>query len=728
MSISFNSFFRKNSTPLSNSTRQTEFFILVLILTLGLWIRVEDLGNWKKSPDHILFKGEPLLTTADGPFYLDLARDLIEGTYHPVDEKRCVPENARRPMPPPLLSSLAYVIAKLTNISLNWVGTLLPALLGPLLALPLYGLGRYYGGPVTGLVAAAVGVLCPVYIFRSNMGWFDTDCLNVTFATSLSYCFLKFGVEDFKRRYYYLGLGIFVFILFLWWWDQAPHAVTLFWIIPFTLSVIFFYRPSRKEGIIFFVAVLSVTAIVLTWKGVDLPFRLFKDVDSHYSYISKKASHYFPNPGVTVTEQIRPRFHQIASSIMTGLPAFFIALSGFILLILKHPKTWLFNLALVLIGGLSFIFAGRFQIFLIPLAALGTGYITCSVWKQRNKYKSLGILAPAILIAVLGNFCYRAVESKTIPAIHPRIIAGMDTASKTTSPDAVIWTWWDYGYFMNYWSRRATISDGSNHGGERSVYNALPLASKNFRLSANFIHFFSERGIKGINKFYKAVGNDPSRGYSALKKILSVGPEQASFIIEDLSLHPVGNWKTSHDWLIFFFPKEKRPVYLFLDNRLTKSFIGWYWFGTWDISKQTGTRPFYRFIKHIEISRNNSQINKKSDTRTPDNNQPGANINLGNGIFTWDSKMIPLKTALIAGDKKIGDYEIKSYERKRGARLEVFKPVGFGALMDEDISESVFNKLFLRHTWDHTYFKPVAVASPDYQLWEVRGDTLPESF
>jgi hypothetical protein len=49
-------------------------------------------------------------------------------------------------------------------------------------------------------------------------------------------------------------------------------------------------------------------------------------------------------------------------------------------------------------------------------------------------------------------------------------------------------------------------------------------------------------------------------------------------------------------------------------------------------------------------------------------------------------------------------------------------PGKFGAIMDSQISESVFNKLFLRHTFNPKYFRPVATNSPSYQLWEVVGD------
>jgi len=79
---------------------------------------------------------------------------------------------------------IAAGLAKITPFSLNWIGAVLPALLGLLLALPLYALGRFYGGPAMGLTAVLMGLLSHYYVYRSSLGWFDTDCMNVTSATA----------------------------------------------------------------------------------------------------------------------------------------------------------------------------------------------------------------------------------------------------------------------------------------------------------------------------------------------------------------------------------------------------------------------------------------------------------------------------------------------------------------------------------------------------------------
>jgi dolichyl-diphosphooligosaccharide--protein glycosyltransferase len=153
--------------------------VLTLIVLAALWLRVDDLIAWRQRPQQAFFQGRPLMITFDGYYYLSLARDLLEGTYEDLDSQRGVPASPPRPMPPPLLSLLTAAIARWTAWPLEWIALLLPPLLGVGLAVPLLLLSGLYGGRLIALVAVTMGLFPPYYVYRSHMGWFDTDCLNV---------------------------------------------------------------------------------------------------------------------------------------------------------------------------------------------------------------------------------------------------------------------------------------------------------------------------------------------------------------------------------------------------------------------------------------------------------------------------------------------------------------------------------------------------------------------
>ena len=54
-------------------------------------------------------------------------------------------------------------------------------------------------------------------------------------------------------------------------------------------------------------------------------------------------------------------------------------------------------------------------------------------------------------------------------------------------------------------------------------------------------------------------------------------------------------------------------------------------------------------------------------------------------------------------------------------QFEWIEPQRFGALMTEDIAESLFNRLFIRHQ-PGEQFRGVVLRTPAFQLWEVAAE------
>ena len=691
-------------------SRWFEIAALALVVALGLLVRLEDVRDWKAHPELALYKGEPLLTTFDGYFYLRLARDLAEGVYEPVDGDRAVPDRPKRPWPPPLLSVLGAAAAKVTPWSINWIGAVLPCLLGILLALPLYSLGRFYGGPVMGLTAVLMGLLSHYYVYRSSLGWFDTDCMNVTWGTGVTFAFLLFAVNKAKRRYLYFGLGIFLYALFLWWWDSTPAVTTVISFVPFAVALIFFYRPKPKEGMIFGACMALAGVAVLMWQGFDLPVRIVQQVLSVFQYIStKKAAGIWPSMGATISEQAIPTFSEIVAKTTDSLPAFILAAVGLAWLFVKKPKDSLFLSVPIILAALAFFFAKRFLVFLAPVTALGIGFAVSELWRLRSKYRLCALAVPVLVFATAWFPFKKDMGKNFWPKEPPHLVEGMDFAGKATPENAVIWAWWDHGYPMQYWARRGVISDGTFHDEERSVYNGFPYVAHSYRLAANFINFYVARGKPGFRTFYKAVGNDPAKGLKRIKEILAAGPEKGRTILENIKPEPVREYKTTEDWLRFFFPGETRPAYIFLDWRLLGTSYWWYWLGSWDIEKREGIHPFFKPLFGVIV---------KGTTATDGGR---FNADLVKGIAQFGGVKFPIKKAYVHDGRRIRSND---FPYKEGLNFELFVPGGFAALEDQNISESVFNKLFMRHMAPSIYFQPVALKAPSFQLWKVKGDTF----
>ncbi len=274
-------------------------FVLLLIMISGFLVRYDDLKSWEANPGQAFFQDKPLLTTFDGYFYLNLSRDLLRGEYDAVDEKQVVPAGRPRPYPPPLLAVLGAFVTRITGASLDMVGTVLPAVLGVLLALPLYLLGSFYGGKAMGITAALSSLFFPYYVYRSNVGWFDTDCLNVTFATFIVYCILQFAMRSGRTRYYWGLAALCSYGLFLWWWDQAHTVVSVIFLATSLIALVVFYRPEKREGYIFIGILAGLVLLLLFWQGFELPQKIYDTIANDillYSHFQNQCR-YFSKPG-----------------------------------------------------------------------------------------------------------------------------------------------------------------------------------------------------------------------------------------------------------------------------------------------------------------------------------------------------------------------------------------------------------------------------------------------
>jgi hypothetical protein len=189
--------------------------------------------------------------------------------------------------------------------------------------------------------------------------------------------------------------------------------------------------------------------------------------------------------------------------------------------------------------------------------------------------------------------------------------------------------------------------------------------------------------------------------------VLSAGPEKARELLISAKLKPIGSLQDVNQWLRFFYPEKTRPVYLFLDWRLTITSYWWYWLGTWDLEKREGIHPVYKAFYNV---REENGYIKGSE---------GLDINIEKGTLRTGNSMIGL-THLVKRERQ--GILSKSYQRDSGPQFEMWISPRFGALMDTHISESVFNKLFLRYTFNPEYFRPVVINTPSHQLWEVVGD------
>ncbi|MDD3552920.1 MAG: hypothetical protein PHC35_00150 [Deltaproteobacteria bacterium] len=690
-------------------------FMIATIMLIGLFVRLDGLMEWNKQPDRAFFQGQPLSTTFDAPYYLALARDLAHGEYERFSQMRAVPANPLPPTPPPLLSVMAAALTKL-GMNLNWVGALLTPFLALLLALPMYGIGSLLLSRTSGLAAAIVGLLAFPFVARSSIGWFDTDSLNLVFVWSL--CFLAIYIlkRDGMRRYLAWGCYVILGLLFVWWWDQARKVAAVLAILPAVMTFPVFLWRLRKEKT-FYAALTGMAVLTGILAYLAVHWGLVAEALQKYGYISKQGG-LLPNIGVSISEQQTQDLMTTLASATGETLAPFLAILGYLAwLIRKRDLSALLVLTVPVGLACLSLFAYRFLIFAGPAIGLGIGMCCFELLKLSEKRPVLRYAAIALPLLICVKPVYLANKQVIWPSEQPYILEGMVEAKKVTPADAIIWTWWDHGHNLIYWADRAAVSDGQFHGGFRTVANAIPYTANDARLAANFMQFFVTRGEDGFNTIIQAIQTkeDEARrmaeAISFLKRVLAAGPDEAREIIKEQGLKSVADMNSIDKWLAFFFPSVSRPLYFFTDKR-TSHVLSWiFYFATWNPVTKTGGTAIYEPFTGLSESSSGFLTSQDGHTKV-DLTAGSIDSGQNHGMLLFSHE---------CGKEK------RFYGRPIGHVFLYNSEDGTGAIMSDNLADSVFNRLFVCKEGMEPYFKPILTGNTAYQLWEVRGDRIPNA-
>ncbi len=313
---------------------------------------------------------------------------------------------------------------------------------------------------------------------------------------------------------------------------------------------------------------------------------------------------------------------------------------------------------------------------------------------------------------------------------------GMQALASKTKPNSLVWSWWDQGHPLIYWSGRNTVNDGMAHGGLRDYFTTLPMASTNQQFAANFMHFYYRLGTNGIRAFFRDCQLDFPTGMLHLKEILNKGPQYGENYL-DSALKPllIGSKYQDID-INFFYSKSQQKIYLYVDRRMIESSLRWiYWNGTWDFNNSKGkpTLPIIR-LSNIDLS-----IGGQA--------QRGAKIDVDLGVFSVDgivpkssiffkvigveppqrsNLMLPLASPqkYIFNQRMQQKISTRDMLTDRGVyNIMVNAPERKVTIIDDSLSSTVLLSLYNRKaTPSNGYFHLVENQAPDYQIWEVKGD------
>jgi hypothetical protein len=686
-----------------------EIVALLAIVALGVYVRVDDIAAWREQAALAFHDGLPLLLNLDGYFFVSLARDLLQDAYVPVDELRAAPMGDARPVVPPLLSVTSAGLVLLTGAPLEWVVVMLPALLGPLAAVPVYAIARRLEGPAAGLAAALITVLSHSYVFRSNAGFHDTDCLNLTLVMAMAWWSMALARAQRGRFALWLVLGVALYITFLWWWTGAHSVVTAIagWCL---LCALCSHQRSTRERALAAGLCAALAVAAVAWRGAELPLQLAQRLKDIFRHVSKAEQGDFPNVAISIGEQEPATLAYMAERTIGDPILLAVATLGLVWLLADHRRVCAALLAPLALAVLSVAFAERFLIFVAPMTALGVGMLASRALRAGGHLHSMRAVVLIGVLAAAGPSFARSTGVVFMPAASSELVSGMRWLADNSPENALVWAMWDFGYTLRYFSQRATVNDGSVHTGELTVYNAIPFAAPTFREAANFMQFYSVHGAPGMRRVFDAAGGTAD-GLDLARRVFAAGPHRALQLLAAERLPAFDRISGPGPWQRFLFPADAPPLYLLNDQRMLRTARWWYWFGSYDPATRDGhsvqLEPFYGLRRSAETIRG-----------------PGVTVDLARGLATLaDGRGIALSRALLNAG---GRLEQRRYGDAEGPEFHFFPAQGFGVLQDRQLARSVFSNSFVLKLSVSRYFRPaIPQWSGTFQVWKVTGDRLP---
>jgi dolichyl-diphosphooligosaccharide--protein glycosyltransferase len=564
------------------------FILTILILFVflsGLLARYQAVPYWLEHQKEFFVEGRPIFTSYDSYYFARLADDYKLGVFEGggTDKLRFVPDYADYPSILPLPSWLFAQLSSLLHTHIENISFWLIPILGALATIPLVVFFWKLNIPFTGFTGALLGVTAFMFVVRTSLNRLDTDSLNLFFMLSIPLSFFLF-LEAKEKRVQYLWLVITALqILLFYWWYLHPGLI---FALSVTFILAFLWKEYSQKGISFYRdreflknLLLILLALNPFFIGYGI-YTLAKRVLFYVFGINQTVESGFPNVAISVSELTKFSFHKLAFVTAGNEIAFTVGLVGLVLLIFKYPRVMLLLAAPLAVGLIALTGKNRFAMYLAPFIGLGLGFFLDVFYKklketlQGEKLKE-SLYWGLVGLSLLGIYLLNRASFEYIP--RPIMTADVAEAfielGRQTPPNAWIWSWWDYGYAIQYYARRATFHDGGSQFYPKTYFVALGLTDKDLKSSFNVAKSVAILGEKGIEDLLK-------EGYTAkqIKELFVSGA-----LVKDKKL--------------------THPVYWLFTPDLIGKFFWISYFGTWNFDLKKGTHLIIEPTQCVEIQR-----------------------------------------------------------------------------------------------------------------------------
>ena len=669
--------------------RLRKIYLPILILVpifIALFIRLDDFLAWSESKERFFFDGRPLLASFDAFSYARYAEEYKRGLYKPgeTDPLRFFPDNfldpkvVQYPSVLPMLSWLGAWVSKLQGTYVENVSIWLIPVFSVLFIVPLVLFFWELKLPLSGFSGALLGSISFIYLIRTCICRLDTDSSNLFFPFASAYFFLKaIKANSLTKKTLYSAFAGITLSLFYWWYGH--HGLIFVAFLSYIFALFFVKGRNLEHSDYISVAVVFLTSnpLVLTHGVVDALNVFFRYTTES---TGKTSSAGFPNIYASIAELKNFNIETASFLVAGNWFVLIIGAFGALFFFLRCWRTSVLLLPALLPGTLALTGGDRFAMFISPFIGMGLGFmldlLVISKWKDSDIRALVALMFVPLIILLLCLSNKPSFEYLPRPPITTRIAMDFIKLRKLTPPDAKIWTWWDYGYAINYYAERGTFHDGANQVSPKTYFIATTFSAPSPEQAYNTILAISSIGLVGIQKLL-----DEGKTPKDLRDEIFQGKHTGTV------KHPI----------YWAFTEDEIPKFFWIN-----------YFGTWDFDLKTGRKS------HI-TNLTNCRGLKKNLLACGE----GLIINLNEGIMYQGNMQVPIKEMVIRDDKRL----IRKRYHNIGIYFEVIRKGGrdYIFLLEEQTYESMFNQMYMLRNYEPKYFELVYDDFPAMVLYKVKG-------
>ena len=754
--------------------------LLIMLAAFGFRLMshrqvVSILGEEYTDPD----TGVPYLTEMDSYYHLRMTRDIMNygvpgGQYkddQPWDSLSYAPYGRSAGDYKPLMAYIAILSNKIISkfkpeVTLEktvyWQGTVLSVLV----VIPVFIFAYRLGGLLAAMVASILASVNYGYFVHTIPGFYDTDTLlsTVSCLFFLSAVLLISTIESSGVNKLIDGksdavknnagkikkiLSILLYLISLYLLIISWNAYTLF--IGIAVAALIIYaiakrlrnKENLKPALIGGGTVIALIIVLIMIFDIGFFANMFSQVKAIFA----GGGGIFPDAYVSVSEMKKPA---IIAGGLTGLFQMKV-LSGNTIGVINAvggalPCAAAITMCIMLIRGIikkdfifdhvllvvwsfaSFVLAFRnwrfIMLFAVPVALLAGLFVGWLTNLMREK-KMMDYQIYVVMIVLLAIFPALYGVYRSSADSHPSVSRSFHEPIKNirynAPKDAILASWWDYGYFYEEKADRRTIFDGGSQNGMRVYWIGKALSTQDEVLSKNIIKMLSGEGDAATEKMTAAFGENKET-LALMTELLSVEKETATEKLKEKGLSD----DESKEIANLMFPQKDEEVLCLITRDMYAISQWFYTFGTWG-EDGVNTEDYAMSMTPTQVDLSKGQVAWRF-------NAYGEAFNLilteKDGEYEAHTEAVNAGAKVPAIDRVVirGNGMIKEDPMEKPAEgtkdlivyLETDSDKPVMTVMTEKLYDSVFGTLYFKNGQGLSCFTPTAYSGGFATVFEVK--------